>query len=154
MSNPYPPNYGSSDPYGASSNYNPYQPQPDYQQQTGYSQPYDQPLAPGYGQPPYAQPVYVQPILVAQPQTNNKALASLILGICSYVLGLGPLTGVVAIILGHMALGEINRSGGTQSGRGMAIAGLVLGYVATIGTLIACLIIGLLILGAASTTTQ
>jgi type IV pilus assembly protein PilA len=34
----------------------------------------------------------------------------------------------VAIILGHLSLSEIKKSGGRLGGRGLAIAGLVLGY--------------------------
>jgi hypothetical protein len=36
---------------------------------------------------------------------------------------------ILAIVFGHVALSQIKKSGGTQGGRGMAIAGLVLGYV-------------------------
>jgi hypothetical protein len=50
------------------------------------------------------------------------------------VLGLagllaGCLTGIPAIICGHMALGQIKRSAGALTGSGMAITGLVLGYL-------------------------
>ena len=48
--------------------------------------------------------------IVAQPQTNNNAIISLILGICCYV-GLGILTGIPAVIFGHKAVREIDRSG-------------------------------------------
>lgn len=150
MSNPYPPNPYQPDPY-SSGNSNPYpqpstnysqfdgsysQPPPTYSQPPeGYSQPQYNPAPPAYGQPVY-QP---QPVLmVAQQPTNNKALISMILGICSYVIAGNLLTGIPAIIFGHMALREINASGGLQQGRGMAIAGLVLGYLATIGTALFC----------------
>ena len=51
------------------------------------------------------------------------------------ILGiLGPLccgifTAIPALILGIMARKEIDASGGSQSGRGMAIAGIILGIV-------------------------
>ncbi|HEY7351004.1 MAG TPA: DUF4190 domain-containing protein [Ktedonobacterales bacterium] len=130
MSNPYPPPYGS-DPYQQGYS----QPQGDYSQysQSQYNQ------APGYGQPAYGQPAYVQPVMVAQKQTNNKAIISLILGICSFAVAGNLLTGIPAIICGHMALREINASGGLQEGRPLATVGLVLGYVATAGTLAFCL---------------
>ena len=54
-----------------------------------------------------------------QGQTNVLAVLALVFGI---VLGL------VAIPLGHVALSQIRRTG--ESGRGMAIAGLILGYLA------------------------
>lgn len=152
MSNPYSPNPYPSDPYGSGSA-EPYpQPSTNYSQFDGsYSQPpptYSQPPA-GYSQPQYNQapPVYGQPIyqpqpvmMIAQPQTNNKALISMILGICSWVLGLSILTGIPAIVLGHSALRELRLSGGTQSGNGMAITGLVLGYASLIGLVAFCLL--------------
>jgi hypothetical protein len=36
---------------------------------------------------------------------------------------------ILAVIFGHVSLKQIAQSGGTQGGRGMAIAGLVLGYI-------------------------
>ncbi len=58
------------------------------------------------------------------PVQSGKALASLICSIVS--LGIGS---IAAVILGHMALSEIKRSGGQIVGRGLAIAGLILGYL-------------------------
>ena len=49
--------------------------------------------------------------------TNGLAIASLI---CAFIV---PLVGV---ILGHIALSQIKQTG--QEGRGLAIAGLVIGY--------------------------
>jgi type IV pilus assembly protein PilA len=40
-----------------------------------------------------------------------------------------PLSAVAAVVLGHVALGEIKRSAGRLAGRGMAIGGLVAGYI-------------------------
>jgi hypothetical protein len=154
MSNPYPPPYGS-DPYQQpQSGYSQPQggypaPQGDYSQpQGGYPAPqgdysqYQQSAygQPAYGQPAYGQPVYGQPqqVLVAQPQTNNNAVISLILGICCYV-GLGILTGIPAVIFGHRALRQIDGSAGTQGGKPLAIIGLVLGYMGIVGTLAVCL---------------
>ncbi len=48
-------------------------------------------------------------------------------------------TGIPAVILGHMALGEINASGGMQGGKGQAITGLVLGYLSVAGLACFCL---------------
>jgi hypothetical protein len=115
MSNPYQPPYGS-DPY----------------QQSGYPQPQGD-----YSQ--YQQPAYAQAGMGVQQQTNNKALISLILGICSFVIGGNLLTGIPAIILGHMAMREIAATGDTQQGKPLALVGLILGYVATIGTVAFCL---------------
>jgi hypothetical protein len=59
-----------------------------------------------------------------QPQsTNGLAVAALVLGIV-WAFWIGS---VLAIVFGHVALGQIRQQG--QSGKGMAVAGLVLGYV-------------------------
>ncbi len=57
--------------------------------------------------------------------TSGKATASLICGIFFFFWPVA----VVAIILGHIARGEIRRSGGRLKGAGTAMAGLVLGYI-------------------------
>ena len=68
-------------------------------------------------------------------QNNGKAVASLVTGIASLLLswccGLG-LVGIVAVVLGVKARGEIRRSGGTQSGDGLALAGIITGAVAIV----------------------
>lgn len=65
----------------------------------------------------------------AAPQTNQKALWSLILGILGLVC-CGLFAGIPAVILGSSAGKEIAASGGAQTGEGMAKAGLILGWVA------------------------
>lgn len=63
----------------------------------------------------------------AQP-TNTMAVISLASGILSWFFF--PIIGaVVAIITGHMARKEIQNSGGAQTGDGLALVGLILGYV-------------------------
>jgi hypothetical protein len=70
-------------------------------------------------------PAPVQPVYVAVPRNNGLAIASMVLGIVwMYWIG-----SILAIIFGHVALSQIKKSGGAQRGRGMAIAGVVLGYV-------------------------
>ncbi len=61
--------------------------------------------------------------------TSSMALVSLILGILGWV-ALPVIGSILAVVFGHAALGEIGRSGGQLSGRGMAQIGLVLGYAA------------------------
>ena len=41
----------------------------------------------------------------------------------------GIVTGILAVIFGNVALGRIARSEGREKGRGMAIAGIVLGWI-------------------------
>ncbi len=45
------------------------------------------------------------------------------------VLWMWWLGSIAAIVMGHVALRQIYRSGGRQTGRGVAIAGLALGYL-------------------------
>jgi hypothetical protein len=58
--------------------------------------------------------------------TSGMAITSLVLGLSTLFFCL--LTGIPAIIFGHIARGEIRRSRGQVSGDGIALAGLVLGY--------------------------
>jgi hypothetical protein len=57
-------------------------------------------------------------------RTNGFAIASLVLGIVN--MGIGS---ILALIFGYRAKREIDASHGTQAGRGLAVAGIVLGYV-------------------------
>ena len=61
------------------------------------------------------------------PPTSGLATASLVLGITSFVVC--GLLGIPAVICGHMALNQIDNSALPMGGRGMAIAGLVCGYL-------------------------
>ena len=71
------------------------------------------------------------PQLVAPVQQNTLALTSMILGIVSFLCG-GFLTGIPAIICGHMARKQFRESPTPQSGEGMATTGLILGYIITV----------------------
>lgn len=75
------------------------------------------------------------------PRTSSLAVVSLIFGILAYVFlpGVGAL---VAVICGHSARSEIRRTPpGTIEGDGLALAGLVLGWIQ-----IACAVIAIWIL--------
>jgi hypothetical protein len=84
---------------------------------------------------PQAQPGATpgQPMISGgEPQTSGKATGSLIAGISAYVIA--PFVGaIIAIVLGHLGLSEIKKSAGRLKGDGMAIAGMVLGYVQIAG---------------------
>ncbi|MEO8527622.1 MAG: DUF4190 domain-containing protein [Pseudolysinimonas sp.] len=69
------------------------------------------------------------------PHTNTMAILAL-------VFGLGG--GLLGIIFGHLALGQIRRTG--EQGHGMAIAGLVFGYIGA-GALVILLIVYFATLG-------
>jgi len=66
-------------------------------------------------------------------KTSGLAIASLVLGILA-LLCLGVFTAIPAIILGIVALVKINKAAGTQTGQGLAIAGLATGGVGMIFT--------------------
>jgi hypothetical protein len=71
----------------------------------------------------YAPPPVQQPPSTAE--TNGMAIASLVLGI----LWLYWIGSILAVVFGHIALGQIARSQGRSAGRGMALAGVILGYI-------------------------
>ena len=124
--------YGQQ-PYGGQAQ------QPYGQQQYGAPVQYGQPGSPfnAYGQPAY----YGVP-----PEPKGLSIASLCCGIAAFIgLGFFLLPQLAAVILGHMALKR------EPSGKGMAIAGLVLGYVGIALALLVFVIIALgLAIGSAS----
>lgn len=65
--------------------------------------------------------------IVLTPPTSALAVWSLVLGILG-ILTLG-IPSIAAIICGHLSHGKIKRSAGLLTGKGLAIAGLVLGYI-------------------------
>lgn len=116
----FPPNYAP-----------PPEPGPD-QPSTGYAAP-PVGVPPGYG-PTGHIPGYA-PVGVAPMQVNSAlAMASLILGILVFCTGL---TGIPAVICGHLALTRINASEGHLKGRGLAIAGLIMGYIGVVLLIVA-----------------
>ena len=87
--------------------YSPPPGQPDY----GPQQPY----------PPYQGPYPAYPPALT---TNGLAIASLVCGVGTFVIGLSF---IPAIICGHIARRQIRQTG--EQGGGLALAGLILGYV-------------------------
>lgn len=114
---------------------------PDYPPPGGYG--YSPPPPPGYGYQssppggygyPSPWPQYPQPA-----GTNGFAIASIACSAAGLIcLGTGSFLG---IIFGIVALNQIKRTG--QDGRGLAIAGIVIGSVVTVGFLILVLIGGI-----------
>lgn len=90
--------------------------------------------------PPYPQQQYVYQQVVKAP-SNGSGIAALVLGIVAIAMGVWipvPFLGlfmmflafvpaVLAVIFGHVGLAVARRFHGT--GRGQALAGLILGYV-------------------------
>lgn len=129
-----------ADPYGTPAQYG----QQAYGQQYT-QQPYN--AAPHYGQPgtpfnAYGQPAYYG----VPPEPKGLSIASMCSGIAAFVgLGFFLLPQLAAVILGHMALKR------EPAGKGMAIAGLVMGYVAIALTILVIVLIAVgLAIGGAS----
>jgi hypothetical protein len=77
-------------------------------------------------------PVVPTTIVVAAP-TEPLAIWSLILsivGLVGFCCG-GPVLGIAGVICGHLGLSKINANPQLQ-GRGLAIAGLVIGYISVV----------------------
>lgn len=81
---------------------------------------------------------------VTAEHTNGKAIASLVCGIGQFVIG-GPIAAIAAVILGHQARRRIRETG--ERGDGMARAGLILGYIGLVLTVLVVLIV---VLGSAA----
>jgi hypothetical protein len=100
------------------------------------SQPQLPPTQPGVPQSPYPQrpgpPAFSAPPMVVQQirPSSTVAVWALVLGLIGLLFGwcmLG-LPCLAAVILGHIAVADTKND--AKSGRGMAVAGLILGYVA------------------------
>ncbi|MFP3459506.1 DUF4190 domain-containing protein [Arthrobacter globiformis] len=112
------------------------QPASPYGQQYGYQ--YGQQYSSPYGQPSY---------YGAVPQPKGLSIASLCCGIAVYLgFGFFILPQLAAVILGHLALRR------EPSGRGFAIAGLVMGYLGLVLTVLA--IVGITILASVAGTSS
>ena len=58
-------------------------------------------------------------------KTNSLAITSMICGIAQFMFG--PLATIPAVVCGHMARHQIRQTG--EQGAGMALAGLILGWI-------------------------
>jgi hypothetical protein len=73
-------------------------------------------------------------------KTNGLAIASLACGLAQFMFG--PLATIPAIVFGHVARGQIKRTG--EQGAGLALAGLILGWAAVIlGIVLIIVVVGL-----------
>ena len=115
---PYGQQYGNQ--YGAAPSGDQY----GYGQQYGqsYQQPYGQPFQPD----PYS---YGPPGGFPQQESNGLAIAALVTSLAGCLCGVGF---IVGLVLGIVALPKAKRAG-DSSAKGMAIAGIVIGAVGTIG---------------------
>lgn len=88
-------------------------------------------------------PDFEAPLAKGPVPTSRLAVLSLVMGILGFFI---PVFGsLVAVVAGHVAIGEINRSRGALEGRALAKVGLILGY--------SWIVLGLLVLAFISTFT-
>ncbi|MCW2889639.1 MAG: hypothetical protein QOE54_6897 [Streptosporangiaceae bacterium] len=64
---------------------------------------------------------------VYQARTNGLAITAMIMGILGFLTC--GVTSVLALIFGHIASGQIKRTG--ENGQGMALTGIILGWILT-----------------------
>ncbi|KAB1657855.1 DUF4190 domain-containing protein [Pseudoclavibacter chungangensis] len=88
---------------------------------------------PGDGRALVPAPPVPAPAPVDDPTARGLAIAALV----TAAAGFGP----VAIVLGHIALVRLPAA---TDGRGLAIAGLVLGYITTVGFVIGMLVVAIM----------
>ena len=114
--------------------------------QQGYGQPAGQQ---GYGQPYAGQQQYGQPGYAGQqpPRTNGLAVAAFVVGLLSILVAWIPVVGIagivggiVAVVLGIMALSRARKS--PVGGRGLGIAGLVLGALSVLLGIVVTVVLG------------
>lgn len=96
--------------------------------------PYATPPQSGYGAPqqPYQPAAYPAPAYgygggYPQQKTNALAIVSMIASIVGFVWILPVIGSIAGVVMGHISLSQLKRTG--EKGRGMAIAGLIVGYV-------------------------
>jgi Domain of unknown function (DUF4190) len=110
----------------------------------GYgSPPTGPPPAPGYpmvGDPAYGYQQGGGPYGYApQPRTNGLAIASFVCSLLFWLYGIGAILGLV---FGFIARSQIKRSGGSQQGGGLALAGIIISFVAiAIGIVVTIVVI-------------
>lgn len=120
------PGYASTGPASAASSgvaYRPSAPPPGYPS-PGYPTPGYPPTAGptgGYGYPGAGGSYGFAPL----PKTNGLAIAAMVCSFFFWIYGIGA---VLGIVFGFIARSQINRSGGAQQGKGMALAGIIIGF--------------------------
>lgn len=79
-------------------------------------------------------PAIIAPLVAFEPE-KGLATTSLVLGVLA-MLCFGPITGIPAIICGHIARSRAKRLPAQYGGAGAALAGLILGYLSLLYLLI------------------
>lgn len=91
--------------------------------------------------PSFGAPVGYVPVPAAQ--TSGLAIASLVLGVVSFLsCGIAFPALILALIFGHMARSRVASSNGALEGSGMALAGLILAYI-TLAEILLFIVVGI-----------
>jgi hypothetical protein len=97
---------------------------------------------------PYAPPQSFAPGYYTPVASSGLAIASMVCGIIAVIsCYFGGIFGIPAVICGHLALSKIQQCPVPMTGRGMAIAGLVMGYLGILFSLAALVIIFIAMIG-------
>lgn len=82
---------------------------------------------------PAPAPSYAAPSYAVAPPTDGVAIAAFVTALCGF--------GLIPVVLGHVALGRIRRTG--AGGTAFAVVGLVLGYtVLVVGAIVLAAVAG------------
>lgn len=92
--------------------------------------------------PESIEPVPAYPVVTPK-KDSGLAIASLVCGIAAWVI-FPVVAAIAAVITGHLAKKEIRESGNTLGGDGMALAGLLMGYI-QLGLFVLAMIVVLLV---------
>ncbi len=100
----------------------------------GATPPYGQP--PAYPNAPYPAPnaayvpqAYGYGAYTPAPKTNTLSVFAMIASIAGFIWLLPLIGSIAGAIMGHISLGQIKRTG--EKGYGMALAGVIVGWVGT-----------------------
>ena len=81
------------------------------------------------------------------PATSGLAIASLVLSLVGLLFGwicCMPLFSILAVVFGHISYAQITGKPYRYSGRGLAIAGLIIGYIGMVVSVIVGIAVGVL----------
>lgn len=78
--------------------------------------------------PPTVSAAAPEPWVSGAPRTNSMAIASLVLSILG-LLCCGPIFSTIGLILGIVAIGQINKNPTLEGGKGLAIAAIAIAAV-------------------------
>ncbi|WP_424448056.1 DUF4190 domain-containing protein [Microbacterium arborescens] len=106
------------------------------------------PPAPPYATPPQQQQAY-QPSGYPPPaygyggypqqRTNTLAVVSMIASIVGFIWILPVIGSIAGVVMGHISLSQIKRT--NEKGRGMALAGLIVGYAGLVLAIVGIIVV-------------